>query len=164
MPKSDLTQDEVLALLMPDYEAGTLQWRSLQKASIGKGGQAGTLLQTGYRIVRINKRNYFAHRLIWLCKHGGWPAGDIDHINGIKSDNRLVNLRDVSRTRNKENIRKANANSASGLLGAHKFKDRWSSHIGVNGKKFHLGYFDTAQEAHEAYLAYKRVHHIGNTL
>lgn len=164
MPKSNLTKDQISSLFEVDVLQGTLAWKSKVKASACKSGQAGCLFGSGYRVVRINRSNYFVHRLIWLFAHGQWPAGEIDHINGVKSDNRLVNLRDVTKQVNKQNIRRANANNPSGLLGAHRWKDRWSSHINVDGKSITLGYFDTPEDAHAAYVAAKRTHHLGNTL
>ena len=87
-----------------------------------------------------------------------------DHINGIKTDNRIANLRSVSMTVNLQNMRKANRDSLSGLLGAHKKRSHWESRIRVDRKQIHLGIFETPEEAHAAYLAAKRLHHSGCTI
>jgi len=63
--------------------------------------QAGTVLATGYRVIRVDGYRYLAHRLAWFYVYGAWPVSEIDHINLLKDDNRISNLRDVSR---KENV------------------------------------------------------------
>jgi hypothetical protein len=75
----------------------------------------------------------------------------IDHINGVKTDNRVDNLRIVTQQKNCENRRSK---------GYHKIGKKWRAQIKVNKKKHHLGYFDTEQEAHAAYLDAKAIHHI----
>lgn len=120
----------------------------------------------GYQRISFNGRLFQAHRLAWAIAHGKWPEDLIDHINGDRSDNRLSNLRDVSARVNLQNERKARKNSRSGLLGASwsKVTKRWAARIHYDGKHRHLGYFDTPQEAHAAYLAAKRLFHTGNTI
>jgi len=126
-----------------------------------------TKSSTGYIVFRIDGRQYAAHRLAWALYHGAQPTGHIDHINGDRTDNRAVNLRDVSRTVNNQNQRVAHrSNRSSGLLGAswHKRDKCWMSHISVCGKKTHLGSFKTAEAAHARYLEAKRVMHEGCTI
>lgn len=117
-----------------------------------------------YWCITINRRRYFAHRLVWAYFNGAWPEHEIDHIDGDKLNNRIENLRDVPRRTNKQNTRRANRGNA-GLLGTHLFRNgRWKASINVDGKNKHLGYFDTTQQAHIAYLEAKRLHHPGGTL
>jgi hypothetical protein len=124
----------------------------------------GSAWHQGYWRIDVAKKQYFAHRLVWAFYHGVWPRFEIDHINGEKQDNRIENLRDVSRQTNKQNIRKANRNN-NGLLGTHLYANgRWKASINIDGVNTHLGYFDTTEIAHEAYLAAKRKHHAGSTL
>jgi hypothetical protein len=98
--------------------------------------------------------------------YGSWPANTIDHINGIKTDNRIENLRDVTAAVNKQNMRAARSDSRSGLIGAIWQEDRksWKAEIAVGGKKKMLGRFKTAEAAHEAYVLAKRTVHEGCTL
>lgn len=116
----------------------------------------------GYTRISISPGKFLqAHRLGWALFHGEWPVDDIDHINGVRDDNRLANLRDVTNVINRQNERKARKNSKSGLLGASwsKAMGRWVARIHHDGKHHFLGHFDTAEEAHAAYLAAKRIKH-----
>lgn len=89
-----------------DPNTGHLYWKK------GKDGRqlhkpAGHADRTGYRRVMINYKMYLAHRLIWLLHYGEWPKQHIDHIDGNPGNNRLENLRDVSRSVNLRNNWKA---------------------------------------------------------
>lgn len=108
---------------------------------------------TPYVKVGIGGRQYSAHRLAWFYVHGTWPAGEIDHINGDGRDNRIANLRDCSRAQNATNSL-AQKSSKTGLRGVHYHPGarRYRAQICKNNKIHHLGYFDTPEEAHEAYL------------
>lgn len=120
--------------------------------------------KTGYLHLRLGKKSFLVHRLAWLYVHGVWPSGDIDHVNGDKTDNRLCNLRDVDRRTNLQNARKARSDSKTGLLGAHPRKGKFISVIKDRGKTIQLGVFATAEEAHEKYLQEKRIRHAGCTI
>ena len=102
----------------------------------------------GYRHGSINGKYFMAHRVAWAIYHGVWPSGQIDHINGIKSDNRLTNLRDVSASQNMRNV-SYKPRSKSGVYGArfHKATGRWQAAFRVDGKVYSFGYHDTAEEA-----------------
>ena len=95
---------------------------------------------------------------------GAMPAGDVDHINGNRADNRWCNLRDVSRTLNNQNQRRAQKDNETGLLGVSPHRGRFKAQIRVNGKVRNLGLFDSPEVAHKVYLAHKRLMHPGNTL
>jgi uncharacterized membrane protein len=114
----------------------------------------------------VKKVNYRAHRICWFHTYGVWPTHDIDHINGDKSDNRISNLRDVPKSINIQNEKRARKNNASGLMGVVFRKDRnkWTATVRVNGKPKRLGSFSTPEEAHQAYLDGKRLYHPGFTL
>ena len=107
----------------------------------------------GYRGVSVDGEGYFAHRIAWLISYGRWPEGDVDHINGDKSDNRLENLRDVPRWLNVHNggVRR---DSGSGVRGVWRAANgRWRAYIRLHGKTKHLGYFGSLQEAADARAA-----------
>lgn len=115
--------------------------------------------------VMIDGRNYAnAHRLAFLYMNGAWPAGQVDHINGVRSDNRWANLRDVDQSTNMQNRQRSQSNSKTGVLGVSPSIGRYRAAIDVDGKFKHLGRFDSVEEAAAAYLAAKRQFHGGNTL
>ena len=126
---------------------------------IKAGSFVGTVTKKGYVNVQIDKKMYKAHRLAWLYVYGEMPSKQIDHINGVRSDNRISNLREANNLQNSHNRRKPNNVSTTGFLGVVKKKDRFQSRINVNGKRFHLGCFDTAEEAYAAYVSAKRIYH-----
>lgn len=164
MAARDLTAQQLRELLNYNPDTGEFSW-CYSRVGAKKGAVAGTGRPDGYKSIFVTGFRYLAHRLAWLHSYGEWPTGQIDHINGIKSDNRISNLRDVSCSVNHQNKRAARSdNKASGLLGVFKNHGRWSARLEVEGKKINLGSFSTPEEAHAAYLCGKRLHHPGNTL
>ena len=111
----------------------------------------------GYRRVYVDRKMYLAHRLAWLYVFGVWPAGDVDHIDGVRDNNKIKNLRDCSRAENKQNMAEAQSNNTCGLLGAsfNKRRGNYQAQIHAGGVTHYLGSFSTAQEAHEVYLSAK---------
>ena len=131
------------------------------------GALAGSLNAYGYQVVRLDGANYLAHRLAWLYEFGAWPSGQIDHINGEKTDNRIENLRDVAPNVNRQNIRKARShNKSTGVLGVsfHRRIGKYVAYIRKDGKRTHLGYFEELAVAERAYIEAKRRQHEGCTL
>jgi len=108
---------------------------------------AGSLSE-GYRRVSIQGKSTGAHRVAWFLHYGKWPDGFIDHINHDRSDNRIENLRLVSRSDNARN-QKLNRHNTSGFNGVsyHKKRQEWRAAIQVNGKKKWVGSFKTKDEA-----------------
>lgn len=157
-----ITRDRLLELFIYEPLTGEFFYRSGRSGVRNTDKPAGSLNDKGYRILHIDGQDYRAHRLAWLYVHGQMPAAEIDHRNGVRDDNRIDNLRDVSTRRNAENRARAQAYSRTGLLGVRAYRSgRFQAQIQVNGCARHLGTFDTAAEAHEAYLAAKRIHHPG---
>lgn len=141
------------ARLILNRESGSLTWiKSRYKSRIGK--EAGCLCPDGYVTIKINennKHNYFkAHRLAWLLEYKKWPQKKIDHINGIRNDNRIANLREVTPRENNQNTKKHRDGK---LVGAcfNKENKKWRSVIQINKKNIHLGYFETELDAHREY-------------
>lgn len=121
---------------------------------------------SGYVRLSLFGKSLYAHRLAWLITHGRWPVEMIDHINGNRSDNRIANLRECTDAENRQNWRRPKANNPHGLMGVgwHKAAGKFTSQIQVNRKIKHLGLFETAEEAHRAYLAAKRTLHSFSTI
>jgi hypothetical protein len=102
----------------------------------------------GYRYIRIDGRAYLHHRLAWFYVHGQWPDDQIDHIDGNRLNNSVVNLRPASSKQNREN-RELSTSNKTGYRGVfyRKDKDKYRASVKHNGKSQHLGYFNTAEEA-----------------
>ena len=167
MAAAILTQAFVQEALAYDPETGVFTWRASKRGSVKAGDRAGCVRADGYIRIKVGQRAAWAHRLAWLYVYGAWPDHQIDHINGNPSDNRIANLRDVVPSVNMQNERRGRRRKNGGsLLGAHwsKVWRRWKSSINAGGKSQHLGWFDTEQQAHDAYLAAKRKLHEGCTL
>ncbi len=151
-------------LLSYDPKSGVFINRTDRHWSAKAGEAAGSLTKAGYIEIGLDGISYYAHRLAWLYVTGEWPANTIDHKDGNRANNAWRNLRDVTQDVNVQNLRGATAASSSGLLGAYRCGSRFKASITVDGRVRHIGYFETAQKAHEAYVAAKRQFHQGCTL
>lgn len=151
-----ITQLELKACLSYDRDTGIFFWTSPKKGR-KPGAQVGSPNGNGYLRIGINGADYFAHRLAWLYCFGQWPKGVIDHINGNRTDNRLCNLRDVTQVENMLNVHMPRCDNTTGYRGVslHKQSGRFSARLKAGGKYKHLGLFDSAANAHAAYLAAK---------
>jgi len=135
-----LTQDRVKDLFNYDSETGILTNRFKRSYNELVGKEAGSMTAEGYRNVRINFILYRVHRVIWLYVHGEWPTHQIDHINGIRDDNRLENLRVVTHQENHKNQKRPRTNT-SGIMGVCLVQGNyWKARIKVDGKDIHLYY------------------------
>lgn len=125
------------------------------------GMVAGHLNHHGYVEIRIMWRRYGAHRLAWLYMTGGWPEGQIDHIDRCRSNNVWENLRDVTATENQRN-RTQISNTASGVCGVTRWakNDKWRAYIAIGGRQIHLGTFETKADAMAARLAAVEAHYL----
>jgi hypothetical protein len=124
------------------------------------GTTAGSKTKRGYIEITVDGGRYWAHRLAWLYVNGDLPAGDIDHINGNRADNRISNLRDVPHVVNAQNRTRANRSNKSGVLGVwlHQ-RGYWGACIQAAGARHHIGYFPTKEDAQAAYLSAKAALH-----
>ncbi|WP_287994297.1 HNH endonuclease signature motif containing protein [Acidiphilium sp.] len=115
-----------------------------------KGYRRGTLL---------GLQGFPAHQVVWALFHGGWPKGEIDHINGIRSDNRPQNLRDVAKSTNQKNAQ-VRLDNKSGTVGVswNKRTNRWHAYISSDGQPIHLGYFESLAEATAARKSAERLY------
>lgn len=134
------------------------------KGSKKAGMSAGSLRRDGYVYAMFDGHRGMAHQFAWLYVTGEWPTQEIDHIDGNKANNAFVNLRQVSRRMNTENKRMAKRTSTTGLLGAIRHPRGFVARIVSEGKRTHLGIFETPEAAHEAYVQAKRRLHQGCTI
>lgn len=135
-----------------------LVWR-VARGTKPRGAPAGYLNKRGRYALMVNKSEYFAHRIVWSLANDALisPWLEIDHENGIPSDNRPENLRPCTHAQNGQNT--APLPNRTGFPGVYQDGPRWSSKIKVNSKKIWLGAFDTPEAAHAAYVAAKAKHH-----
>ena len=164
MTKAILTQCRLKEFLRYDEKTGLFTRIKLCKFS-NKKTVIGELVKTranlGYLRLCLNGNEYLVHRLVWLYIHGAWPKDQIDHINGIRDDNRIANLRECTMSQNMQNLRSPFPTNSTGYQGVAfcNTKKRFRTNIRINGKRIHIGYFKTALEASEAYLREKRKLH-----
>jgi hypothetical protein len=154
-----LSFEQAHAALAYDPATGSLVWRwrsdiSDHRNRLFVGREVGRIEGRGYRQVTLAGKNYQAHRLAWFLTHGQWPVDEIDHINGVRSDNRIVNLRLASRQRNTWNTvrRRGGISGFKGVVWNRK-NSKWEASIRVGAKRIYLGLHETPELAHAAYLA-----------
>ncbi|QBR52757.1 HNH endonuclease [Erwinia sp. QL-Z3] len=147
-----LTASEVKKILNYDSDSGIFTWILPASKSIKPGRVAGSISSNGYLRIKINGKSYPAHRIAWLLVHNTFPDTEIDHINGEKLDNRITNLRIASRLQNNRNVikRKDNTSGFKGVSWQLPNK-KWVARISVNRKRLTIGFFDSKEEAAEAY-------------
>lgn len=166
--KEWLTVDEARRRVNYDPSTGALTWKVLRNSK-RIGEEARSLDVAGYVQVNICGVVVKGHRLAWLLHYGEWPSDHIDHINGVRSDNRIANLRCVNGTVNTQNKRLGSCQNKTGFLGVHYNANnrpdrRYRAKIVTGKKQIHLGGFATPEEAHQAYVLAKRKYHEGCTL
>lgn len=151
----------ISSLLEYRHETGELFWKVDRSQRVRAGDRAGHVQNNGYRVIGIGGSNYKEHRLAWILFHGVDTSMRIDHINGDRSDNRIVNLRECTNMQNNNN-RGASRFSKSGYRGVTRVtcqKELWQATIRANGKQRYLGCFDSKEYAAEfAQLAREMLH------
>lgn len=140
----------LLSMFLYDSNTGIFT-RAVSQGKELIGSRAGTNNAGGYRQIAIDQKFYYEHRLAWFYVHGEWPNGEIDHINGVRDDNRLANLRVVTRTENLRN-RGMSSHNTSGITGVswNKERQQWVARINVNKRALHLGWYLSFNEAVKA--------------
>ena len=165
-PDFKLTGEYVRQWFDYDPETGVV-YRKKSKITNKVGAPAGSMMpNNGYIIIRFDGHWVYAHRLAHVWMTGSEPTGQMDHINGVKFDNRWSNLRDVSQSYNMQNTIKAGKNNSTGLRGVTnisqgRHKGTFSASIRINGEMVVLGYYPTPEEAFEVYHECKKLYHPG---
>lgn len=158
MAKTNLTAKQLRELLHYDPDTGIFTWL-VRRGMYPAGTIAGNICKDGRINMNVCNQRGFAHRYAWLYVYGVYPTGVIDHINGDNTDNRIANLRDVTRAGNSQNQRHPRSDCGSGYLGVYKNnkgKGNWQARITTNGKRIGLGTYPTPELAHQAYVEAKR--------
>ena len=133
-----------------DYDPGTgVFTRKLRTAhNVRVGDISGCQRKDGYLNTMVDKELFRAHRLAWLWVYGAFPEDQIDHINGVKHDNRISNLCQATFLSNRRNQARA-INNTSGVTGVYLVKQtgKWLAQISVRRKRITLGYYECKEEA-----------------
>jgi len=159
-----LTEDRLKEVLDYDTDTGIFIWKERVKSDdawLSWGGKvAGCTRHDGYISIRVDDKQYLAHRLAWLYTHGYLPENDIDHINGNTGDNRISNLREVSHACNMQN-QKIRSTNKSGITGVSwdKRRKKWHVNISINNKQTYTGRFNNKLDAAKARYAAEQKHH-----
>ena len=157
-------------VLRYDPDAGIFTWRIDIRGGRNKAfvkARAGTIAGfkggCGYWVISVDGWRTGAHRMAWFYMTGKWPH-EIDHLNGNRSDNKWLNLREVVRRVNAQNLKHSHVDSETGFLGVERKRNKFAARIMVDGKRIHIGVFETAKLAHAAYVKAKRELHEGCTI
>lgn len=167
MAKRDLSAEYVREHYFYEPESGKLlRTKRTNGKLLDPPERAGVKGSIGYRVVRIHPHTYSEHELIWLWMTGSHKQGHMDHIDGVRDNNKWENLRVVPQKINNQNVRSAQRNNKTGLLGVSYSQGRkkYKAQITVDGRNKCLGEFETPIEAYAAYLGAKRQYHQGCTI
>ena len=147
-PTNELTAEKLRELLHYEPATGIFTWKVSTGPRVKAGDVTGCQSGGGYLEIKLQNRRYQAHRLAWLHVYGNWPKDQIDHVNRVRTDNRISNLREVSHKQNNQNRGKP-SNNTSGHPGVcwHKQNSKWVARIMHNYKPIHLGRFTDIEEA-----------------
>lgn len=164
MASPSLTQSQLKELLHYDSDTGIFT-HILPRRGVTINAEAGFVQSDGYRYVTLLGARYVSHRLIWLYVHGRLPINQLDHINRNRSDNRLMNLREVTLAENRQNLG-LSAKNKSGFRGVSfdKVNNLWRASISVNNKNVNLGRYTTILEAQKAYALAAKKFHLFNSM
>jgi len=138
-------EKEIARCLKYNPKTGILTWKVNRRGGANSGDEAGSVNSMGYIQIKVWGRYFAAHRIAWFLHYGEWPRQSIDHIDRIKTDNRICNLRDVSHFENHLN----RSDNTSGVVGGvwHKGAKKWQAQIMANKKHIYLGIYENLESA-----------------
>lgn len=146
-----LTVERLRETLDYDPRTGVFVWKISPARSVQTGDVAGCLDRNGYVRVTVAGRAYLAHRLAWFYHYGEWPKRDLDHRDRMRNFNAIDNLREADRSQNKANG--SNQQNATGFRGVRHNGAKFVATIKWRRQRYHVGTFDTPEEAYAAYCA-----------
>lgn len=155
-----ITLEKLKSVLRYDANTGVFTRLIATSNNTHAGGIAGCVGKNGYVYLALFGKKYLAHRLAWFYSTGSWPVGDIDHIDGNRSNNVWGNLREATRSQNLCNMTTPRTNR-SGVKGVRWFHrtHKWSAQVQLEGKAKHLGYFANIEDASVAVRNYREKVH-----
>lgn len=147
-----LTLEDAKSLFDLDQKTGALYWKEDVGGRARLGGKAGCVDNEGYTVVRYQGVGYRAHRIVFALVHGRWPEGVVDHVNGVKGDNRPENLRDTTPHGNANNSTNRACVGASGVRNVTWFSQyqKWKAAFCHAGRLYFVGHFDSVDAAARA--------------
>lgn len=159
MAESDFSLSQDLLHELFEYRDGFLFWKIKTRNGILPGTKAGTLNHYGYIHIRLNKKTYQAHRLIFLMHHGYLPEM-LDHIDCNRSNNKIENLRPANNTQNQQN-QKLSPRNKTGVKGVcfDKTRGKYLAQFKVNRTICKVGHFVTLEEAAKAVQQARLINH-----
>lgn len=154
-----MTHEELIEAVLYCKETGIFTRRKAAGNTLA-GSTIGCIDKKGYLKALVLGSYVKLHRLAWFYTHGTWPSEQVDHINGVKTDNRIANLRVCDTSTNCLNQQGPRTNNKIGYQGVHQIKKtgRFRACCNLQGVKHHLGVFATVEEAHLAYSTFKAPH------
>jgi len=146
MPKRSIlpSVEELHRLFRYDSETGKLYWKISPAIPVKAGDETAWIMSNGYLRVMIKNKSYYVHRIIYKMCHKIEPPDYLDHINEIKTDNRIENLRSIDQGHNTRRSLKG-----TGVKNPSGNKKKYRAEPRFNGKDYHLGCFDTFEEARQ---------------
>lgn len=152
LAEQQLPHEELTEYLHYNPDTGVFTNRMWRGGSARKGKQAGHTHMGRWLRIKINGREFMAHRLAWFYVHRRWPEKEIDHIDGNGFNNSIKNLRQANRNVNCSNLQKHRNGHLSGVRKAqYKTKTSWIANIWAAGQVVRIGSFDTQAKAYKAY-------------
>jgi len=149
--------EEIKKVLDYNPDTGVFTWKVDIAKNVKKDSVAGCKDKDGYIVISINRKQYRAHRIAYMFVHGKLE-NQIDHVNRVKSDNRIINLRECTHTQNHHNVTVRSDNKL-GIKGVCFKRDHYQARITVGGIDIYLGTYDTAAEASEVYRETAKILH-----
>lgn len=143
-----ITQEKLKELFVYDPDSGLFVRRKRVAPNAPSGQVVGTKGTHGYLRVSIGNKYYALHRLAWLYVYGELPSGQVDHINRVRTDNRIGNLQSVTQCENMHNLSISSRNT-SGHQGVawNRSRSKWQVQVSAYGVRKYIGLFDDFDEA-----------------